>query len=60
MNEVVTTMLGATGVGKTTLLTSIYEQFKQINKEVNFDFVPDSTTEEILQKNLEELKRPIA
>ena len=56
MNEVVTTMLGATGVGKTTLLTSIYEQFKQINKEVNFEFAPDSTTEEILQQNLEELK----
>ncbi|NEP43966.1 MAG: hypothetical protein F6K35_33995 [Okeania sp. SIO2H7] len=56
MNEVVTTMLGATGVGKTTLLASIYEQFKQINKEVNFEFLPDSETEKRLQENLEELK----
>lgn len=56
MNEIVTTMLGATGVGKTTLLSSIYEQFNKINQEVNFEFIPDSATEEILQKNLEELK----
>ncbi|GGA33803.1 hypothetical protein [Okeania sp. KiyG1] len=39
--EIVTTMLGASGVGKTTLLTSIYEQFSKI-KEVNFEFKPDS------------------
>ncbi|MDY6804208.1 MAG: hypothetical protein SXA11_10430 [Cyanobacteriota bacterium] len=56
MNEIVTTMLGASGVGKTTLLTSIYEEFKKIDKEVNFKFLPDSATDEILQKNLEELK----
>ncbi len=54
--EIVTTMLGASGVGKTTLLTSIYEQFSNINQEVNFEFHPDSATEEILQKNLKDLK----
>lgn len=56
MNEIVTTMLGASGVGKTTLLTSIYEEFRKINQEVNFQFFPDSDTEEILQKNLVELQ----
>ena len=55
MPEIVTTMLGASGVGKTTLLTSIYEQFSKI-KEVNFEFTPDSATEEILQKNLRDLQ----
>jgi hypothetical protein len=43
-------------VGKTTLLTSIYEEFKKINHEVNFEFLPESDTEEILQKNLAELQ----
>jgi len=56
MNEIVTTMLGASGVGKTTLLTSIYEEFKKINQEVQFEFLPESDTEEILQKNLAELQ----
>ncbi|NEP83478.1 MAG: hypothetical protein F6K17_31990 [Okeania sp. SIO3C4] len=55
MPEIVTTMLGASGVGKTTLLTSIYEQFSKI-QEVNFEFKPDSATEEILQKNLQDLQ----
>ena len=55
MPEIVTTMLGASGVGKTTLLTSIYEQFSKI-KEVNFEFTPDPDTEEILQKNLRDLQ----
>ena len=56
MNEIVTTMLGASGVGKTTLLTSIYEDLKKINQEVNFEFAPESDTEEILQQNLIELQ----
>jgi len=56
MAEIVTTMLGASGVGKTTLLTSIYEQFSKINEQLNFEFKPDSTTEEILQKNLRDLQ----
>lgn len=56
MPEIVTTMLGASGVGKTTLLTSMYEQFSKINEQLNFEFKPDSTTEEILQKNLLDLQ----
>lgn len=56
MNEIVTTMLGAPGVGKTTLLTSIYEEFKKMERGLNFEFLPDSATEEILQKNLKELQ----
>ena len=56
MNEITTTMLGASGVGKTTLLTSINEEFKTINQEVKFKLLPESDTEEILQKNLAELK----
>ena len=56
MAEIVTTMLGASGVGKTTLLTSIYEQFSKINEQLNFEFKPDSTTEEILQQNLRDLQ----
>lgn len=50
------TMLGASRVGKTTLLTSIYDQFDKIIGSTNFQLTPDNTSRSILDKRLEELK----
>ncbi len=56
MNELTTMMLGASGTGKTTLLTSIYDEFEKISEEVNFQLRPDPETKALLQEYLEKLK----
>ena len=56
MKEIITTMLGASGVGKTTLLTSMYEQLEEISQEVNLKLEADTETEGLLNENLEKLK----
>ncbi|MDG2989898.1 hypothetical protein L3556_02960 [Candidatus Synechococcus calcipolaris G9] len=58
MHELKITMLGASGVGKTTLLTSMYEQFinSVINQGIELDLQPDILTSRILQDKLIELK----
>ena len=54
--ELKITMLGASGVGKTTLLTSMYEQFEATTREADIQLVPDEETKAILQDYLEKLK----
>ena len=50
-------MLGASGVGKTTLLTSMYEQFEETTREVNIQLKPANPyTEQTLQKYLKQLR----
>ena len=56
MKEITTTMLGASGVGKTTLLTSMYEQLEKISKEVKLKLEPDKETKAILDENSAKLK----
>ncbi|NET58778.1 MAG: hypothetical protein F6K47_22305 [Symploca sp. SIO2E6] len=54
--ELKITMLGASGVGKTTLLTSMYEQFRTTIEQANLYLQPDIETEAILNKYLGQLK----
>ena len=54
--ELKITMLGASGVGKTTLLTSMYEQFEATSKQANLHLKPDIETAAILEKYLGQLK----
>ncbi|NEQ68532.1 MAG: hypothetical protein F6K21_24125 [Symploca sp. SIO2D2] len=54
--ELKITMLGASGVGKTTLLTSMYEQFEATTKQANLHLKPDIETAAILDKYLGQLK----
>lgn len=56
MQELKITMLGASGVGKTTLLTVMYEQFESCIDAVNLQLTPDNDTSAILQERLAELK----
>jgi GTPase SAR1 family protein len=55
-NEFQITMLGASGVGKTTLLLAMYEKLDLIAKDIGFDLIPDEETQQILDKYLEQLK----
>lgn len=50
------TMLGHTGVGKTSLLCAIYDQFDQIIGKTNLQLTPNSDTKNILDTRLKELK----
>ena len=50
------TMLGPTGVGKTTLLTAMYEQFENNIGSTNLQLTPDEDSSAILQDRLVELK----
>ena len=50
------TMLGASGVGKTTLLTSMYEQFEATSRQANLHLKPDIETAAILERYLAQLK----
>lgn len=50
------TMLGASGVGKTSLLTSIYDQFDKIIGVTNLQLIPDNQSRIILDTRLQELK----
>ncbi|MEM9542212.1 MAG: hypothetical protein AAGA60_22305 [Cyanobacteria bacterium P01_E01_bin.42] len=55
-NELAVTMLGASGVGKTTLLTSIYEQLEAIGEGVNLKLIPNPTTKATLEENVQRLQ----
>lgn len=56
MQELQITMLGPTGVGKTTLLTAIYEQFESNIGSTDLQLTPDDDSAAILQDRLIELK----
>jgi hypothetical protein len=56
MQELQITMLGASGVGKTSLLTAIYEQFESTIGRANLQLTPDDHSSAILQKRLAELR----
>lgn len=56
MNELKITMLGPSAVGKTSLLTSMYEQFKNISENANLQLTAEEESEAILNKRLKELK----
>jgi hypothetical protein len=50
------TMLGPGGVGKTSLLTAMYDRFDATLDAMNLQFVPDSETAAILTEKLGQLK----
>ncbi|MGQ4650260.1 TRAFAC clade GTPase domain-containing protein [Lyngbya aestuarii] len=56
MHEVKITMLGPSGVGKTSLLTAMYEQFESNIGRTNLQIIPDLESSAILQERLAELK----
>ena len=60
MNEHINTlnvaMLGGTGVGKTSLLTAMYDRFEQNIGRANLQFTPDLESNAILGKQLGQLK----
>ena len=56
MQELQITMLGPRGVGKTTLLTAMYEQFESNIGSTNLQLTPDDESSAILQDNLVDLK----
>ena len=49
-------MLGASGVGKTSLLTAMYEQFEETIGHTNLQIIPDLQSAALLQERLVELK----
>ncbi|GAB1545466.1 hypothetical protein NUACC21_81420 [Scytonema sp. NUACC21] len=56
MHELKITMLGPSGVGKTTLLTALYEQFENTIGQTDLQLTPDEESSAILQERLMELK----
>lgn len=56
MQELKVTMLGSTGVGKTSLLTAMYEQFANNIGKTDLQLTPDDESSAILQERLIELK----
>lgn len=50
------TMLGASGVGKTSLLAAIYDQFDKIIGTTNLQLTPDNQSRAILDERLQKLK----
>jgi GTPase SAR1 family protein len=56
MHELKVTMLGSTGVGKTSLLTVMYEQFDKTIGLTDLQLTPDDEGSAILQERLIELK----
>ncbi|MBD1804633.1 hypothetical protein H6F98_03975 [Microcoleus sp. FACHB-SPT15] len=54
--EIKIAMLGARGVGKTSLLTAMYEQFESTIGQTNLQLTPDLKSAAILQERLGELK----
>jgi hypothetical protein len=56
MHELKITMLGASGVGKTSLLTAMYEQFESNIGKTNLQLTPDLNSSALLQECLAELK----
>lgn len=49
-------MLGSRGVGKTSLLASVYDQFDSAVRNIDLALTPDTKTSGILQKCLSDLK----
>ncbi|MGB3511046.1 MAG: hypothetical protein WBA93_17800 [Microcoleaceae cyanobacterium] len=56
MNELKITLLGPSAVGKTSLLTSMYEQFNRISSQANLQLIAEPESQAILKKRLQELK----
>ncbi|MGK7875039.1 MAG: hypothetical protein AB4426_17600 [Xenococcaceae cyanobacterium] len=56
MHELKITMLGPRGVGKTSLLTAMYEQFESNIGRTNLQLAPDLESSALLQERLAELK----
>jgi hypothetical protein len=54
--EIKIAMLGASGVGKTSFLTAMYEQFESTIGQTNLQLTPDLESAAILQERLGELK----
>lgn len=54
--EIKIAMLGARGVGKTSLLTAMYEQFESTIGQTNLQLTPDLKSAALLQDRLGELK----
>lgn len=54
--EIKIAMLGANGVGKTSFLTAMYEQFENTIGQSNLQLTPDLKSAAILQERLGELK----
>jgi Double-GTPase 2 len=54
--EIKIAMLGASGVGKTSLLTAMYEQFAETIGKTNLQLTPDYESAALLQERLGELK----
>ncbi|HIC10523.1 MAG TPA: hypothetical protein EYO61_04100 [Campylobacterales bacterium] len=54
-------MVGASGVGKTSTLTAMYDRFnKVIDKNIELQLIPDDETSTKLNKKLAELKKQVA
>jgi len=54
-------MVGASGVGKTSTLTAMYDKFNQvIDKSIELQLIPDTKTYNKLNKKLTELKRQVS
>ncbi|MEQ8188303.1 MAG: hypothetical protein ABRQ39_10075 [Candidatus Eremiobacterota bacterium] len=56
MHEVTVSMFGPRGVGKTSLLTTMYERFESDTSGANLQITPDMESASILQDRLGELK----
>lgn len=56
MHELQVTMLGPSGVGKTTLLTAMYDKFEDNIGSTDLQLTPDDDTSSILQDYLVDLK----
>jgi GTPase SAR1 family protein len=56
INEIKIVMLGASGTGKTSLLTAMYDQFAATIGETNLQLTPDLKTSAILTEKLGDLK----
>ncbi|MFM6402355.1 MAG: hypothetical protein ACKPFF_37225, partial [Planktothrix sp.] len=54
--EIKITMLGARAVGKTSLLTAMYDQFENTIGQTNLQLIPDLKSNAILQEKLGALK----
>lgn len=56
MQQILTSMLGPSGVGKTSLLTAMYEQFETTVGAAQLQLTPDEESSAILQDRLAELR----
>lgn len=56
MQHILTSMLGPSGVGKTSLLTAMYEQFESTVGAAQLQLTPDEESSAILQDRLAELR----